>query len=446
MRSLAPLAIVAACVVLVVTATGGGPDGHRLTAMVPEATNLIAGQELKAGGGAIGKIEKLEAIDGGSRAKLTLRIDDDAWPLPRGTRFNVRYGGTASFYNRHILVSPAKDSGQALSENEMIPTADFVVPVEVDKLLATFDTKVRRDLKSFINRSGAALGRSPRQLERVLDVTPQAVNEGAAVVGDLVDDRGALDASVRRTDAVVDAVRRADPGLTTLLTGAAQTFSAIADEQAGLSTTLERMPAMLTQVQGTLKRAHGTLIRARRLAGRIAPGVRQLRAAARPVDQVLSSLLDVAPDARATLATVRRSSPSVNALLARATKVSPQLGSIGDKAVENLECIRPWTPEIMGLLMTWADFMSHSDGKDKILRAQVQNFLPANYNAVPLKTAQVASMNPGLRYGFPRPPGYNAGQVWFQPKCGAGPDALDPAKDQESSARPTPPPSSGSRR
>jgi len=36
-----------------------------------------------------------------------------------------------------------------------------------------------------------------------------------------------------------------------------------------------------------------------------------------------------------------------------------------------------------------------------------------------------------MTYGFPRPPGTDAGQPWFLPQCGAGPDALDPNKDPE---------------
>jgi hypothetical protein len=87
--------------------------------------------------------------------------------------------------------------------------------------------------------------------------------------------------------------------------------------------------------------------------------------------------------------------------------------------------------------------MSWNDGKDKVLRAQVQQFLPANYNSVPLTPAQAAAAFPGMKYGFPRPPGTNAGQPWFQPQCGAGPEALDPSKDQEAvSGTPSPIPGS----
>jgi len=427
--AVAGLVLVAALIVIVFT--GGGGSGHRLTATVGEATNLIAGQELRSGGAAIGTIEDITTIDHGAKAKLTLRVKDSAWPLPQGTRFVVRYGGTAAFYNRHIRVDSGPASAPPLADGAAIPAKDFVVPVEVDQLLAVFDDDVRRDLKSFVNRSGVALDAAQPGLEKTLEKTPAALEQGRAVVGDLVDDRGALDQTLRSTDRVVDSIRRADPGLSELLSGAAGTFAAIADRHRELATTLDRLPAMLQQTQSTLRTAQHTVADVGELARRIGPGVRTLRATAKPLDDLLASVQAIAPDAIATLSTVRRATPDLNKLLRRATTVSPQLGSIGDKSVENLGCIRPWTPEIVGLLVTWADFMSWSDGKDKVLRAQIQNYLPANYNAVPMTPAQIAGVHPGLRYGFPRPPGFLAGQPWFQPQCGAGPDAIDPAKDQE---------------
>jgi len=38
---------------------------------------------------------------------------------------------------------------------------------------------------------------------------------------------------------------------------------------------------------------------------------------------------------------------------------------------------------------------------------------------------------PGLRYAFPFPPGYLAGQPWYLPECGITPDAFDASKDPE---------------
>lgn len=431
-RIAAPLALAVAAVVAIVLLVGGGdPANHRLYATVSDATNLIKGQELKAGGGKIGVVEKVEAIDGGAKARLTLGVEDRAWPLPRDTTFTARFGGTASFYNRHIIVTPGKDGGTPLAEGATIPARDFKVPVEVDQLLAVFNTSVRTDLKAFVNRAGTTLARSRKPLTQVLTRTPPALDQATHVFEDLADERDALGVTLVKTDGVVDAVRRSNPNLERLLTGAATTFTAVADKQQRLKTTLDRLPAMLTQTRTTLGHAQDTLNGAGKLATRLAPGVTQLRRIAPPLDTVLASVQTIAPDADATLRTVRASTPQVNAFLKRTTTLAPQLSSVAGKATENLKCIRPYSPEIMGLLTTWGDFMSYSDTKDKFLRARVENFLPTPDNDVSQTPKQLKQAYPDLRYGFPRPPGFNAGQIWFQPECGAGADALDPGKDQE---------------
>ncbi|MCW3041271.1 MAG: Mammalian cell entry related domain protein, partial [Solirubrobacterales bacterium] len=289
----------------------------------------------------------------------------------------------------------------------------------------------RTDLKAFINRSGDTLARSRTPLVKVFTRTPPALDQAVHVFEDLTAERDALDTTLVRTDDVVDAVRRADPNLQRLLTGAASTFAAVADKQGQLKTTLDRLPAMLTQTRTTLGHAEDTLDGAGRLATKLAPGVRQLRAIAPPLDSVLASVQTIAPDAKATLKTVAASTTQVNRFLRRTTKLAPQLGSVAEKATTNLKCIRPYSPEIMGLLTTWGDFMSMADTKDKFLRARVENFLPTPDNDVAQTPAQLKKTYPDLRYGFPRPPGFNAGQTWYQPECGAGPDAVDPTKDQE---------------
>jgi phospholipid/cholesterol/gamma-HCH transport system substrate-binding protein len=147
---------------------------------------------------------------------------------------------------------------------------------------------------------------------------------------------------------------------------------------------------------------------------------------------VLAGLRDIGPDARSTLATARTSAPSITRLLDRATRVAPTIGSIASRSAKALDCIRPYSPELAMFASTWSDWMSATDGKDHYTRATLQNYLPASFNSEPLTPAQAARANPGLTYGFPYPPGALAGQPWFQPQCGAGPEALDPAKDQES--------------
>jgi ABC-type transporter Mla subunit MlaD len=92
--------IVAAVAVVVIVSSGGNSNGHKVAVVVANAADVVPGQYIKAAGVNVGAVDSIEPVDGGRAAKLTLRIDDQAWPLPQGTKFQLRWGGTVSFVNR----------------------------------------------------------------------------------------------------------------------------------------------------------------------------------------------------------------------------------------------------------------------------------------------------------------------------------------------------------
>lgn len=431
-RNAGALAALVAVVLAVALITRGGDEGHRIHVVLPEATGVIVGQDVRVAGKHVGSIDDISAVDGGERVRIDLRIDDDAWPLPRGTRMILRTAGTVAYGSRYIAVLPpeGKASG-TMRDGEQLPASQFEVPVEFDEFVGAFTADVRRDLRKMLRNGGANLRAAGPQLHRALEDGPAAAQELGGVFGDLAERHEALASLVRSASRVTAAVDRAEPDLRRMLEDAGTTLDALATDAEGVQRTLEAAPRTLVQARSTLKRADGTLESARVVTGRLAPGVTELLRTARPLNRVLASVTEVAPDARGALRNVRRATPEVNPLLATATELSPQLASIGRQAVEALNCIRPYTPEIVGFFPTWGDIMSAGDGRDKYLRATLQVFLPAPYNASAHTAGQLAKMVPSLDYGFPRPPGQIAGQPWFLPECGAGPDALDPDKDPE---------------
>jgi phospholipid/cholesterol/gamma-HCH transport system substrate-binding protein len=430
-RAAAATALGGTVFVVAVVGPGGGSDGHHLYVTVRDATNVIAGQEVRAAGRKVGAIAAMDPIRHGRAVRLELRLADEAWPLPRGTRFALRWGGTISYSNRFIALRHGPAGAPAIPDGATIPASSFTLPVEFDQLVGTFTPKVRRDLKAFIHRGGIAFTTARPDLRRVLAAAPPAVTQASAVMRDLAADQRALDTLVRSSDGVIGAVHAADPGIGRLVSGAATTFDATAREVTALRATVRRAPRTLTAVRATLAHADGTLAAAADLTDRLAPGVTQVRKLTRPLNSVLGTVVRVAPDAKATLATARRATPDLNPLLARATQLMGQLGSIGRQSVTQLKCIRPYTPDIVAFFTNWGDFLSPTDGKDKYIRANVQMLTPAPYNAITKDSGELAKEFPGLRYAFPRPPGYNAGQPWFLPECGAGPEALDPSQDPE---------------
>ncbi len=430
-RALAALGLVVAVVVVVVVATGGNGDAHRFTVDVGEATNVVAGQSIRQSGDRVGRVVSIEPANRGRDARLELEIDDNAWPLPGGTRLQLRWGGTANFGNRYIAIVRGSGSGSVVADGGVLPTRAFDIPVEYDELLTAFPARTRRDLARLLKTSAPALDIARPGLRGTLQLGAPALDEAAAVVSDISADQRAVRTLVRSADNVLAAVDGSQPGVRRLLEGSAATFDAVADESVRLQQALSMTPQTLRRTRSLLALADTTLARANVVVDRIAPGVPAVRRTVAPLGSLLATVRRVGPTATATLANARAATPSLNPLLSRLTTLSPQLGSIGRQAVDNLKCIRPYTPEANAFFSNWGDFHSGTDGNDKMIRAQVQSYGPAFSNLMPINAGQASDLFSGLEYGFPRPPGTVAGQPWFLPECGAGPDALDPHKDTE---------------
>jgi ABC-type transporter Mla subunit MlaD len=431
---LAPLLVAAAAALVVIVIMSAGSTGHRLWVNAPDATEVLAGQTLRMAGHPIGEIASVKPIDHGRAARLGLTINDSSWPLTRGTAMLVRWGGTISYLKRYIAVTPGTAGAPAYRDGDTLPPSALGVPLEFDSLINEFTPALRANLRAFINNGGAALKASSAPLRSTLERTPAAVIQANQLLGTLAQNRARLTAMITSTGDVINSIRGADPTVEQAVVGAAQTLKVTAQHALALQQTLTAAPGTFVHLRDTLGSADRTLDLATTLTGRIAPGVSELRRTIAPLTHLLTTVVDVGPVASSTLVTARNAAPNVTRLLARATQLMPTIDSVAKQALPELSCIRPYTPDIVSLFTNWTGFISSTDGRDHYVRINPAAILWAPTNVQPQTTAQAASMFPGLRMGFPRPPGNAAGQPWFQPQCGAGPDSINPFKDREARA------------
>jgi len=421
--------------VLSVVVLRGGDDGHAVTLTVPSALYFEPGLEVREAGQKVGEVTAATVTPQAS-ARITLQIKDRGWPLPTGTKVRLRMGGTIAYSGRWVEIT--KPSGptdvKLIPDGGAIPPADVTTPVEFDDMFGTFDPATRRGLRSTVMTLGRAVKPAGPGLRRSLRVAPAAVREARLVVADLNHDEQALRTLVRSGDRVTAAVAESAPGLDRLLTSASVTFQAVSARSRELQSVLEDSPRLLVTTRSTLGRAATTLDKVDGLTSRLAGGITQTRRIAPVLNGLLRTLYDVAPDARATLATGRRSAPDVRTLLRQSRAIAPKLISVATDAAQQLKCIRPYTPEIVGFAQNWAGFTSLGDHRDKFARINPINFLLPN--TMPTSPAQATKLLPGLKSIFPRPPGWLAGKPWYLPDCGVGADKADPANDPETTTGP----------
>lgn len=429
-------ALLVAVVAAVVIGRGGGDGTHVLHVEVPEATNVLEGQWIREGGAKVGHVAKVKPIDRGHAVRIDLAVDDSAWPLPKDSTMEVRYGGTITYANRYIRLVRGTSSGPMMSDGADVPAAQFRRPLEVDTLLKTFDPPLRGDIKTFFDHVGPAMRftRTPLRASLQERRAPAMLREGSALFEDFNDTQRALRTLIVNGDRVVDSVQRANPDVGDLVAGAAGTYDAIAGEARGVRETLDQAPATLAATRTTLTQAQSTLTSARELTDKMAPGVTELHRVAAPLAHALSTVADVGPAARSTLRTLRLAAPDIDSLVAKVTGTMPSLQKVGSGGAQAMHCIRPYSPEIAAFFSNWDGFTSADDGRNKYVRLSLQ---ASPYpSTTPLTAAQFQKALPDLKYAFPRPPGYNGGQPWLLEECQAGKDALDPTKNPMDGYRP----------
>lgn len=421
--------LLAVAVVILVIATSSGGGNHTVYVTVPDATAAVTGQMIRASGVPAGSIGSITPVDHGHAARVQLNIDDSAWPLPAGTTMTLKWGGTASYSNGYIDLQRGGGGGQLVSNGGDFPATDFHVSTQFDSAMAAFDRPTRQNLRKVIDLGGVAFATAKSSLANALAQAPSALRQTTFVMNDLAENTTTIHALVQATGAVVHAVNAANPSAADLVSNTATTLSAIAGQASNVQQTISSAPGTLATLRRTLVSADPTLTLAGDVIHQLGPGVEQAQQIAAPLDTVLGTVRSVGPVAVNTLKTARTAAPDLSSLLEHVQSISPLLQSVATQAAPTLGCIRPYTPEIMALGSSWADFSSFRDGHDPFLRMTPKVLVPAPENAETASPAKLVATNPGLKYSFPVPPGYIAGQPWYQPQCGITPDVLNASKD-----------------
>lgn len=421
----AGLVVLVAVVALLVL----GGSGHTLRAAFDSGVQAVPGQEVRIAGRKVGRIRSVDEVDGEAIVKLDIS-DDDAWPLPRGTTARLRFGSTSGYALRYVELHPGPESAPALADDGLLGRAQTTTPVELDQVYRMFRGRARADLGGLVDELGQTFGPQAKPLSSALRDAPEGLEQTTAVLDELSADRRALRTLVVAGDRTASALAAREGPLGEAIGGAAQTFDAVATRATAVRGALERFPLTLTTSRATLHRLDGSITGLQDLVGELRPGATALRRMAPAARGALTELRAVAPLTERTLRRGTSAAPELTRLLRTGTPFLPRLGSALDRLAPMAGCLRPYTPELAGFLSTWTGYPKNYDSSGHYARILVQ--VPPVPVGSPLSSEQAVRAHGGnLSYAMPRPPGLNAGQPSFQPQCGAGRDALDPAKDPE---------------
>ena len=312
--------IVIVAVFLAYNANNGLPfvPVYRVSVVVPNAARLVENNEVRIGGSRVGVVESISPVrlpvnddasdsettggeTSGVVARLNLKLDRSAAPLPKNSIFRVRYKSTFglkfleinrgdgdgapegfTFNGTNDNDDPDDDDAQILSIdevelNEGAEDGTFIAQTEFDEIGNTFDQPTRNAIRQNLAGYGDAFAARGGSLNQAIEALNPLLTNLLPVARTLNDPETRFAnffPALARTAAIVAPVADENAAL---FGNMATVFGAIGDDPDALQATISGGPPALRSGIENLPGQRPFLADFTELARRLNPGVKDLR-------------------------------------------------------------------------------------------------------------------------------------------------------------------------
>jgi virulence factor Mce-like protein len=300
--------IVLVAVFLAYNANNGLPfvPTYKVSAELCDAARLGPNNEVRIGGNRVGAVESIDTVpappnsgcraaDGSSAstvAKLNLKLDKSAEPLPADSTIRVRY--RSSFGLKYLEITRgASDSG--VPAGGTIPLSQSQEQVEFDDVYNTFDTATRENSRRVLMGFGDAFAARGASLNEAITALNPLFANLRPVSAALADPTTQL---VRFFPELADAARIVAPVAVDnaeQFTNGAIAFGAISSDPQALRDTISNGPPALEAGLRSLPVQQPFLAEFADFSRLLQPGVRDLRAALPDLTKVVSKGKKILP-------------------------------------------------------------------------------------------------------------------------------------------------------
>ena len=306
---------------------------YEVNAVVPNASGLIRGNEVRVGGTRVGSMSSVTPVvrgDGSVWARLHLRLLKSMKPLPVDSRVLIRPRSPLGLKYVELTVGT---SSKGVADGGDLPLAPKTPgTVEIDDFFSTFDPPTRLAAQKSLDEFGTALaGRGPG-LNTALGQIEPVVARLQPVMRNILDPRSRFAQLFPALERAAREVAPVSGAQAALIVGLDRTFGALAGVSGPLQESIRRGPAALDTASAALPATEPLLRDSTELFRRLRPGFADLAAASvhlapafRAAQPSLSATPGLAHELDATLtqldtlAADKRVNPGIDELAQTAT-------------------------------------------------------------------------------------------------------------------------------
>ncbi len=300
------------------------PEGYRVNAQFPEATQLAQEAEVRISGVKVGKVRKVEPDNQTGLTDAVLEIDARYAPLAKDTRAMLRQKTLLG--ETYVEVAPGSNSSGMIPDGGKLPQGQVADTVQLDEILRTFDPETRARFSVWLDQQGrAALGNGEAINDAIGNLTPFAENTDD-VLKVLRAQGGETRRLIRDTGVVFHALSERQGQLRSLIRNSNTVWGTTARRNAQLADTFRVLPTFLRE-------SRTTTTRLTKFADDTNPLIDQLRPAARELSPTLQDLDAISPDLKSLFHNiaplVKVSKPGLPAATEALNNTRPVLGRHG---------------------------------------------------------------------------------------------------------------------
>jgi virulence factor Mce-like protein len=275
--------VVLVAVFLAYNANAGLPfvPTYVLKVDVPNAANLVVGNDVRIGGTRVGSVDAIDPVvhkSGAVSAQLTLKLVRAIRPLPVDSRVIIRPRSALGL--KYVQIARGR-SARGLEDGATIPLRQATPqPVEFDEVLNTFDDRTRAAGRTNIDEFGTGFAGRGADLNRTIeDINPLLLTL-VPVMQNLSDPRTQLSQTVQALGRAAGVVAPAAETQAELFRALDTTFAALARVAGPIQQSIVGGPPALAAATRDFPVIRPFLANTEGLFRDLRPGVAALRTAA----------------------------------------------------------------------------------------------------------------------------------------------------------------------
>ncbi|GAB3385624.1 MlaD family protein [Amycolatopsis echigonensis] len=359
-------AVVVAAAAATAFATVSTTD-YKVSVVLASATNLHEGGSVQVRGFDAGTVESITPVDG--QAKIVMDLDSDHAPLHDGAVVTVRWRSLVG--ERHLTITDGAPGNAEIPSGGMLK-GNMPQPMELDQVLAALDAPTRESLKSLVNNLDQTVGGHEQDLNKTVKTAGPALQALGEVLKGLGTDGPAISGLVSQVEQMVSTLSAHDSDVTNIIDQLSKFSSDAVGQRQALKDALAKLPGTLDAANKTLGDVPAAAAKANPLLDDLKPATEKLPQVAANLKPVLTDLRPLVAQLRPTLSAAGQLLQNTPGLLDRAHAVLPGATSLVSDLGPAVDFLRPYTPELAGLLANWSSAMANYGGVGHYARVQAE--------------------------------------------------------------------------